>query len=71
MGYCEGYDVSKWHKKCPEEWQKDVWRFAHKDRKGRKQREKNKKEEMEKTGKGKNVADYEVWETNEPFDIGL
>ena len=72
MGYCEGYDVSKWHERCPEEWQKDVWRLAHKDRKeGRKQREKKKKEEMEKKGKGRNEADYDSWASDEPFDIGL
>mmetsp|Transcript_29775 Transcript_29775/g.36949 ORF Transcript_29775/g.36949 Transcript_29775/m.36949 type:complete len:191 (-) Transcript_29775:118-690(-) len=63
VGMCEGED---WHPRCPEDWQKEVWRLANEEeeRKGRNRKNKEDKRngKSKKGKKGEKEEDYEVWE---------
>jgi len=67
MGYCEGTDVSKWDKKCPYEWQEELWRRAEWEKRGGGMKKADKEAEKEED-EGQEVWAEEEEDEEEEFD---
>jgi len=69
MGYCDGEDTSKWHRRCPYDWKEELWRRAEWERRDEIAYERKKKASMAEKEEDEG---QEVWaeeEEEEPVDI--
>ena len=69
MGYCDGEDTSKWHRRCPYDWKEELWRRAEWERRDEIAYERKKKASMAEKEEDRG---QEVWteeEEEEPVEI--